>query len=329
MYFQLNKYARFWEDWNPEFFEVKDNLLIVKNKSKELLWDIRLPTRILFFSHSTVPGYERPVVKVSDLDTDGRSEIIVGIRFDERNTGKVLCFNYKKEKLWEFSCGEYGIYQTGDELNNGYFSPYLIEIEDLDGDSKKEVLINSGHSRWFPNQFVVLDYKGNKTSEYWHPGIMSYLQCLDFDKDGQKEIILGGINNRVSWRPVLAVLSPKRISGQAMPYISTKKIEKAKEKWYIVFPHLIKRLPDESKWEYFLSSVNDFEIFTNKNEVDIFIIDGRTYYLTLDFKFGYVYFNYKGYLWWKGDMRFPTDPTEEDEENWKNIEVYKEGVRIR
>jgi hypothetical protein len=32
---------------------------------------------------------------------------------------------------------------------------------------------------------------------------------------------------------------------------------------------------------------------------------------------------------WKDNFKFSYDLTEKDEENWKNIEVWKKGVRVR
>jgi len=324
LYFQFNKYARFWEDWNPEFFDTEANHLIVKNKSREILWDIFLPAPIRF---SSFDG--KPIVRLEDLNADGKTEVLAAEDYSDRNSGKVICFNYKGEELWEFTLGESGIYQIGNELNGGYFYPIAIEAEDLDGDSKKEIIINSGEVRWFPDQVAVLDYNGKKLYEYWHPGIFYGMRCFDLDGDGKKEIILCGINNRMGWRPVLSILDSKGIYGQAMPYIAEKKIEKAMEKWYVVFPDIKKKLPDGLRWESFLSWVTDVRVLSRENKITAWVIDGRNYDLTMNFEFSSIYFNFGGFLDWKKARYFPFDVVKEDEENWKNIEVYKEGVRIR
>ncbi len=94
LYFQFNKYARFWEDWNPAFAEAEGNHLIVKNKANKVLWDIFLPVPIkssLFL--------EKPLVRLSDLNGDGNTEVLVALNYNERNTGKAICLDYKKEKL--------------------------------------------------------------------------------------------------------------------------------------------------------------------------------------------------------------------------------------
>lgn len=174
-----------------------------------------------------------------------------------------------------------------------------------------------------------MDEKGNKLSEYWHPGVFNFLHCSDFDDDGKKEIILGGGNNRIGWRPVISILEPKRVFGQAMPYNAAKEIEKAKEEWYIVFPHIKKSLPDESEWVHFLSWVHNIRLFTEDDELQVGLKDSRIYFLRLNFELKNIYFYRSGFLGWEEKWKFPYDLTEEDEENWKNIEVWKEGVRIR
>ena len=106
-------------------------------------------------------------------------------------------------------------------------------------------------------------------------------------------------------------------------------IEKAKEEWYIVFPHIKKSLPDESKWVHFLSWVYHIRLFTEDDELQASLVDARNYFLTLNFELKNIYFNLPGFLGWKEKWKFPYDLTEEDKENWKKIEVWKEGVRVR
>lgn len=319
LYFQFNKYARFWEDWNPAIAEARGNMLIVKNKSNRVLWDTFLPGIVRYASH----------VNLSDLDGDGKTEVLVLTHYNERTTGKAICFNYAGKQLWEFSCGEHGVYQIDKELNSRYFSPYLIKTEDLNGDSKKEVIVGSGHSQWFPFQLALLDYKGNVIAEYWHPGRMNCVYCLDLDGDGKKEIILGGTNNRMGWRSIISVLDPGRISGQAMPYSAQKKIEQAKEKWYAIFPHIKERIPDESKWEFYKSAVDNMDVTLEDNKLCAVLNDGRTYYLSSNFEFNSEYFMPSRFQSWAQENTFPYELKEKDEENWKNIEVWKDGDRIR
>lgn len=319
LYFQFNKYARFWEDWNPAFTEARGNMLIVKNKSNRVLWDTLLPGIVLDTSH----------VNLSDLDGDGKMEILVGITYTEKNTGEIICFDYKKEKLWEFPLGDSGVYEIDEKTNTSYFTPMGMKFEDLYDDSKKEIIVSSSHSQWFPSQLAVLDHKGNKISEYWHPGRINCLYCLDFDGDGKKEIILGGTNNRMGWRGFISVLDPEKVSGQAMPYIARKQIERAKEKWYVIFPHIKKKIPVESKWELYISGVGDIAIFSNSNEITAQLGDGRAYHLSLSFEFGFVYPAVGHFEKWANDNTFPYNLTGEDTTYWGNIEVWKDGVRIR
>lgn len=321
--FTVDKYSRFWEDWNPAYAQVAENHLMVLNKSNEVLWDTVYTATI-----ALSPMDEKPLVRVVDLDGDGKIEILVALRHTEKTTGKVVCFNYKKEKLWEFLCGDSAVYMTPDGPNTGYFLPRLLEIEDLIGNSKKEVIVNSIHARWFPDQLAVLDCKGDKISEYWHPGGISCLYCLDLDNDGEKEIILGGINNRMDWRPVVSILHPQKTFGQAMPYLAERNIARATEKWYLLIPHIKKNLPHGLEWEQFLTWVNSMEFFSGDEKMDVLVIDGRAYHLNANFESDYYYFHLNGFLAWK-PVGLPSDLTKEDSVNWKNIEVWKDGIKVR
>ncbi len=323
LYFQLNKYARFWEDWNPADAEVRGNLLIVKNKSNEVLWDVLMPALI----NPTRSG--KPLVKITDLNNDGKAEVLVLINFTESTTGKVVCFNYKKDKLWEFPCGGYGVYQIGKELNSRYFSPTFMEVVDINGDGEKEIIVNSRHNPWFPDQLAILDRKGVKKAEYWHPGGINCLYCTDFDGDGKKEIILGGSNNRMGWRAFMSVLAPDSVSGQAMPYVARKNMKKARERWYVVFPKIKKRIPDESKWEFYIMGVDDIGIFSKDNKIVANLGDGRAYHMSSNFEFKSFYPAPGHFEKWAQANAFPYKLIAEDSTNWGNIEVWKEGVRIR
>jgi hypothetical protein len=253
----------------------------------------------------------------------------VAIDYNKQSTGKVVCFNYRKEKLWEFPCGQAGIYQAAGEANSGYFAARHVVAEDLNGDAKKEIIVNSGHAVWHPGQVAILDERANKLSEYWHPGIFTYLGLVDFNSDGVKEIILGGGNNALDCRPVISVLDPSRVFGQAMPYTAKGDIERAKEEWYVVFPHVKRHLPGDFKWQDFLSWVHKIQFFGEEGEVDVELQDSRRYFMTSDFTVNHIHFSPSSYRAWKERRRFPYDVTQVDEDSWKSIEVWKEGARLR
>jgi signal transduction histidine kinase len=319
--FSVDKYSRFWVDWNPAFWEHQENHLRVMNKSRDFLWEVILPAKIA----TSLNVSDKYVIKIEDLNADGRTEVCVGIDFTERSTGKIICFSFKGEKLWEFLCGKSGVYKE----ESRYFYPAHIMFEDLFGDNKKEILVNSAHSVYFPDQIAILDSEGKQLSEYWHPGIFGFMDCLDIDNNGEMEIILGGINNRMDWSPVVCVLDPKRASGKAMPYRASNDIIKAKEKCYVIFPHVKKILPEDYKWKDFLSGISNIQVFTTEDEIRINLQDTRNYFLSLNFEFIKYYFNLSYYLSWKERINFLFELTDHDTTNWKNIKVWKDGIRIR
>jgi hypothetical protein len=70
-------------------------------------------------------------------------------------------------------------------------------------------------------------------------------------------------------------------------------------------------------------------VLSKEDKITAWVVDGRNYDLTSNFAYSSVYLNLGGFLEWKKNRQFPYDIIKEDEENWKNIEVWKEGIKIR
>lgn len=129
-----------------------------------------------------------------DLDADGRKELCIGLSEGYlRNPRGVVCFDYESGKLlWEYYCGAY-IQQ--------------VEIEDLDVDEKKEIVLScgavnngaqlNGTSDAY-SYVLVLDSKGNETWKKktgdWYTHAQSVI--VDLDHDGCFEIVTATESHR-------------------------------------------------------------------------------------------------------------------------------------
>ncbi|OYT53227.1 MAG: hypothetical protein B6U72_06415, partial [Candidatus Altiarchaeales archaeon ex4484_2] len=60
-----------------------------------------------------------------------------------------------------------------------------IELADIDGDGKMEVLVGSLH------YFKVIDHQGNSLMDFETRGYINDILVEDIDGDGKKEILLG------------------------------------------------------------------------------------------------------------------------------------------
>lgn len=124
---------------------------------------------------------------LTDLDADGKKELCIGLSEGYlRHPRGVVCFDYESGKLlWEYYCGA---------------SFRRIEVMDLDGDEKKEIVlsctaVNNGAQENGTSDahsyVLVLDSKGNekwgKETGGWYTMAQSIF--VDLDHDGCFEIV--------------------------------------------------------------------------------------------------------------------------------------------
>lgn len=124
---------------------------------------------------------------LSDLDADGKKELCIGLTEGYlRYPRGVVCFDFESGKLlWEYYCGA---------------CIYRLEIKDLDGDKKKEIIlsciaVNNGAQKNGTSDaysyVLVLDSKGNETWKNktgdWYTLPQSVI--ADLDHDGCSEIV--------------------------------------------------------------------------------------------------------------------------------------------
>lgn len=321
--FIFDKYSRFWVDWNIDHIEVKKGNLKVLNKKDELLWSKEFTGLI----SGGVSWQPQPVM--ADIDRDGRNEIIICIFLPDSSRARVICIDFKGNELWNFDCKQKTIYIAEQDI----FSPNILLVKDIDRDGNIEIVINNRVSTSFSDYLVILDAKGRKKSEYWHPGLINDLQCRDINKDGKDELICAGINNRMDWRPCFLVLDSRRITGQAMPYVGEKRVPPARELVYILFPHFKIEAGADFSWEHCLDYVHQINIFSEGTDSTIYQVTTSRFYISwyLD-----QYFRVKNLAYNLGvinekfsEMKIPYVVTEDDMKEIRNIEVWRNSVKIR
>jgi hypothetical protein len=319
----VNKYLRIWEDWEPQRVEVKRNTLKVLNKKNEVLWTKEFASLIGY----SPDGQPSPIVE--DINRDDRKEVIVALSPTDTSSGRAICMDFKGRELWNFYSGRESIYDVEPDV----FFPNIILLEDIDGDGKIEVIINNRVSVNFSDCLVILDSKGRKKSEYWHPGLIAVVHCKDINNDGKVELVCGGINNRMDWRPCFFILDAKNVKGQATPYCGEKSVPKAKELTYILFPHFKKNVGRNFSWENYLDYIHLIHFFpAEKDKITYLAITAMQctgWYFDSNYRVNNVAYNLGGINQRCVDMKFPYVVTQEDMDNLWNIEVWKEGVKIR
>jgi len=327
--FAFHKYSRFWVDWNPAYAKVEQGRQIfLFNSGGKELWMHEFGRPVFVREESEKVSF--PLLKIEDLDQDGLNETVVAIRSGVQFPGQLFCFDHKGHMAWGFSGGQ------GFENIIGITAkkPEIFEIrnflmDDFIRDGKKEILVISTLSTSFPCQLTVLDHQGNVVGEYWHPGDIPFSIYTDIDGDKEKELICAGINNRLNWRPVVFSLDVKELVEklQGPPYSTFGDLKPAKEKKYVVLPQI-----KEVVWDWDQASPQRTPELMEIRPNNIFLLlpDSRHYSLTRELRYSSCFPRIGKFNDWrrKVSFSFELDP-QKDSLNWKDFEVYENGVRVK
>jgi len=233
----------------PVDFRIKGSALTILDAKGRALWShdtgfeqLRDESyyRMHFQRKKTPESGSHPIfphIIISDINKDGRVEVLFTAQVNDNiDTGAVICFDHKGRKLWQFEPGREMIY--GPEHYSNDYWVQILDLCDLEGDGKKEVIVVADQIPFFPTQIVVLDAQGKVLGEYWNSGRIVNFAALDLDGDSRKELALGGKNNEYR-KPCLFVLDPERMAGGS-PQIKNEyrcaEIGPGTERCYLLFP---------------------------------------------------------------------------------------------
>ena len=252
----------------PADFRIDGNALVILNKKGGELW--RFETRMDgligekdYREHFQIKkdvgnGIELPCLIIGDITGDGRAEVLFAPRTDdEYREGLVFCFDRRGRELWRFRFGRpirFGPQEYADFAIRGFVA------DDLDGDGRKEVIVNSNARGFFPNQLAVLGPDGKLRGEYWNSGQLLDIACFDLDRDGRKEIVVSGQNNEYR-KPCLVVFDADRVSGcspQSVDRFVSPGIPAGTQRAYVLFPRT-----DVSLSEFPAETAGRIEVLSN------------------------------------------------------------------
>jgi hypothetical protein len=167
---------------------------LLNNHSSPMVLEARRGDGSIWFRQS-IPAPMNSSPAVGDIDNDGDPEVVVSVGGDVADTdhyGGVHAYSNAGSHLWFFD--------TQDIDSNGYSdgvysSPTLC---DVDGDQDLEIIFGAWDQRIY-----MLDHNGNsiwnnKPAGYTGEGFLvgdsvwSTAACVDLNRDGNKEIIIGG-----------------------------------------------------------------------------------------------------------------------------------------
>ena len=245
-------------DRNPADFRIEGPKLIILNKHGRELWvfDTKLPHlndeafyRIAF-PEKTVTIVEKdptkkkdaaestvfPRIFIRDIDLDGRNEVLFRPNsIDDLNSGKLFLFDSRGKEKWIFDTNQE--IQVGGRQYPPDFAINILDLKDIDGNGRPEILLAAHcHSR-APTRFVVLDSEKNILGDYWNYGQIIDFEIIDRDRDNRPEIIITGTNNEYG-QAFLAVLDPADMKGTSpqSPVYQFREMETGTARYYLRFP---------------------------------------------------------------------------------------------
>lgn len=206
---------------NPAFIELKSSKLIILDKNAEPLWELPafgIPEERMEKLTQWVYGDKR-YINVIDINNDGINEILISgkdIPNTKYSSDSVYCFSNKGNLLWVSGAEKPGNSdapkwrRTQTKVRDFFATKY--------GREKKLFVVANDAS--YAGAFIseLNPENGKVLSTIYHAGWLSASLCLDLDKDGNDEIILGGINTFN--KAVIMILKTDRVDGVMPDYFS-------------------------------------------------------------------------------------------------------------
>jgi hypothetical protein len=217
-----------------------------------------------------------PFIVIDDIDGDGRNEVLFSLHTKgEMGGGRLDCFNSRGRLKWTLETGVERVY--GDIRYSADHIIYGILVDNLDDSREKEIVVLSGHYKYFPSRLLVLKHNGGILGDYWHSGRINDILIRDLDGDGHPEILAAGINNEYR-KGFFLVFDGRRVGGsspQIEGYYRSDNHLEGTERIYLLLPRTEADLQTEQ-----VESVRFIDILRNGR------IALTTHISGLDFEFG-------------------------------------------
>jgi hypothetical protein len=230
------------KDLNPSYARSKDEFLVVYNKDGEVLWKKHIGQGYDIAKHlDDIPNGSvslENVLVTADVNNDGENEVVAifGWSSELKWRNVIKCYNADGKDRWDYVF--HRNLKFGNQDMTDSYGLHSMIVDDFEKDGTMEVMALAGHSQYYPTALVKIDAStGKLLSEYWHSGHVKIFVSRDFDGDGNKEILLGGVNNGYNLASV-AVIDPRRLQGHspAPPAYAPIGIADGSERYYILFP---------------------------------------------------------------------------------------------
>jgi hypothetical protein len=207
-------------DNNPEsvLMNEKSHRIEVFNKDYKLLWE--LPYQSAPFKIGDSVDYGMRPVAVTDMDGDGKSEVIVSARFADGVDSQVSIlrvFNWDRSLKFQRTFPErlhYGPFP----YEETYWTRYLL-LPDPRPNKERDILVSIGGRR-SPYGLVRINKSEKVIGEYWHYGSLNSAVLTEMPGVGERVGVLVGSNDAADTivgntvhDPTIVVVQPEKILG--------------------------------------------------------------------------------------------------------------------
>ncbi len=164
--------------------------------------------------------------QVADLNGDGKNEVVIGIDTnvgrDNEETGHVVVVGATGERLWSRDTWAPYVYAGG---HGDRFTIRALAVGGLFKTGELQIVALSADSQaWYQARLTIWGSRGDLLASYWHPGHLSQVRIIEMP-GGKPGLVVDGLNNDLrgvfggeSPIPVVFMLDPSEVSGEAPPY---------------------------------------------------------------------------------------------------------------
>jgi hypothetical protein len=195
----------------PAAWRMANESLTVFDSTGALLFEHRFGFALLSNTSSDTwrTGDGPPPVLISDIDGDGRNEVLVKTSAAERANRRLYCL--EADGRVRFVHQPTGTRRFGDDE---YAEPWLVHkvfVTRGPGGSRRLWVVYT-HNLWFPSVLQELDPHGAVRQEYWSNGFIELVNETSWN--GRPVVLVGATNN--DFRAAsLAVFPPEGVTGSA------------------------------------------------------------------------------------------------------------------
>lgn len=192
----------------PAVARLEGGVLVALDQSGDVIWRTVVGAEAI-----AVPPEEGQSggVQVLDLDANGSREVLLLRRQGGTHppSDELHCYSARGALMWKWRAGAQ-LKTAAGESTGGRFAIMLI-IPWLAPRSGGVVVVARDVAE-YPCQVVLLSPTGQPRRTYWHSGHLNLSAVGDLDRDGRRELWLGGIANSYKQATVV-VLDPETMGG--------------------------------------------------------------------------------------------------------------------